>query len=203
MTGSRIVLTDANRAEVIEAAVRVLNSGGVALLPAEGLYGFHALASDERGVGRLKVLKPRDSAKSYIGLLARAEEVERWAASVDPRALTLIRAYWPGALTVVLQASPLVPASLRSEDGTVALRVPGNPFLADVVARCEGLVLSTSANAPGAPPAVEVGGSLPDQVDLAVDQGRLSGVPSTIVRVERGVISVLRQGAVRIDASAS
>lgn len=203
MAGSRIVLTDATYAEAVETAARLLKAGGIAVLPAEGVYGLHALASDERAVARLKALKPRDTAKSHIGLLARADDVGRWTTSVDPRARALIRAHWPGALTIVLRASPLVPAALRSEEGTVALRVPGNAFLADVVARCEGLVLSTSANAPGAPPATTVEGSLPDHVDLVVDQGRLSGIPSTIVRVERGVVSVLREGAVRIGGSAS
>lgn len=202
MAGSRIVLTDATRAEAVQAAARVLKAGGVAFLPAEGVYGLHVLASDEHAVAKLKELKPRDTAKSHIGLIARAEDVALWAAELDPRALALIRAHWPGALTIVLPASPRVPASLRCEDGTVALRVPGNPFLADVAVLCGGLVLSTSANAPGEPPALTAEGFLSEQADLVVDQGPLSGIPSTIVRVERGMVRVLREGAVRIGGSA-
>ncbi len=200
MSKARIVLTPDNWAESVEAAARVLTEGGIAVLPAEGVYGLHALASDERALARLRTLKPRDTVKSYIGLLARPEEAGDWAV-MKPEAQALVRAHWPGALTLVLPAGPRVPAPLRAKDGTVALRCPGNPFLRDVVGRCRGLVLSTSANAPGEPPATRAEGPLSDRADLVVDQGVLDGTPSTVIRVERGRLVLLRAGAVSIEGS--
>lgn len=183
--------------------MRVLAADGVAMLPAEGVYGLHVLASSERAVARVRALKPRDGAKSYIGLIQSPEEVHAWTEALEPVAEALIHAHWPGALTLVLPAGPRVPAALRAGDGTVALRCPGSSFLREVVGGSGGLVLSTSVNAPGEPPAARAEGSLAERVDLIVDQGALDGIPSTIVRIEKGRLVLLRAGAVSVEGRAS
>ncbi len=166
-------------------------------MPAEGVYGFHVLASGAGTVERLRALKPREAGRGFIGLLARPEDLGTWA-KAEGRALSLARAHWPGALTLVLEASPAVPASLRTPEGTVALRCPGSAFLRSVVEAAGGLVISTSVNAPGEPPLIRPEGPLTERVDLVVDQGELSGVPSTVVEVVRNRIRVLREGSVRV-----
>jgi tRNA A37 threonylcarbamoyladenosine synthetase subunit TsaC/SUA5/YrdC len=67
-----------------------------------------------------------------------------------------------------------------------------------VVRAAGGIVLSTSANKSGDEHPIRVDGALADQVDLVVDQGELSGVPSTVVSVEGDRVHVLREGAVRL-----
>ena len=186
--------------EAVARAASLLSAGLVALLPAEGVYGLHASALDPLAVERLERLKPRAAEKRYIGLIADPAEIARWAES-GPRALELAREHWPGALTLVLRASSSIPPSLRSPDGTVALRCPGNPFLLEVVAGTGGIVLSTSANAPGEAPMVLPQGVLAERADLIVDQGMLSGVPSTIIAVEGNVVRVIREGAVRLTGT--
>ena len=181
----------------VKRAASVLREGGVALLPAEGVYGLHALAEDSAAVERLRSLKPRPEEKSYIGLIADVGEIDRWAVP-DPRALELAREHWPGALTLVLRAGPSMPESMRNAEGTVALRCPGNPFLRSVVTEISGIVLSTSANHPGELPLIRPEGALAERVDLVVDQGALSGDPSTVVAIEGELVRVLREGAVRL-----
>ena len=181
-------------------AALVLRRGGIALLPAEGVYGLHALADHGAAVARLQALKPRDPGKRFIGLIADPGEIDRWAAP-SPRAYALAREHWPGALTLVLRAAPSIPESLRAPEGTVALRCPGNAFLRAVVQAAGGIVLSTSANEPGQDPAIRAEGALLDGVDLVVDQGELSGIPSTVVSVEGDRVLVLRSGAVRLPGS--
>ncbi|HZI89790.1 MAG TPA: Sua5/YciO/YrdC/YwlC family protein, partial [Candidatus Polarisedimenticolia bacterium] len=110
----------------------------------------------------------------------------------------LMRAHWPGALTLVLRATTDVPDSMRNPEGTIALRCPGSPFLRAVVQHARGIVISTSANDPGMPPRVGVEGASVEQVDLIVDQGTLSGTPSTVVSVQGDDVRVLREGAVSI-----
>ena len=83
-------------------------------------------------------------------------------------------------------------------DGTVALRCPGSAFLRAVVADAGGIVLSTSANAPGEPPRIRPEGAIAEGADLVVDQGALSGAPSTVVAIEGDVVRVLREGAVHL-----
>jgi L-threonylcarbamoyladenylate synthase len=180
-----------------ERAAEVLRRGGIALLAAEGVYGLHALADHGEAVARLLGLKPREVAKRFIGLIAEPGDLGRWAVP-SPKALALAREHWPGALTLVLPASPSIPESLRAPEGTVALRCPGSPFLRAVVRAAGGIVLSTSANKSGDEHPIRVDGALADQVDLVVDQGDLSGVPSTVVSVEGDRVHVLREGAVRL-----
>ena len=183
--------------EVAARAAAVLREGGVALLPAEGVYGLHALAENPAAVGRLLAMKRRAPEKSFIGLIADPAEIARWSEG-SPRADELARAHWPGALTLVLRALPAVPEALRHPLGTVALRCPGNEFLRAVVAAAGGLVVSTSANESGNPAMTLPKGPLLDLVDLVVDRGALSGTPSTVVAVDGDDLRVLREGAVRV-----
>ncbi len=183
--------------EAAERAASVLRGGGVAFLPAEGVYGLHVRAEDPAAVGRLLALKPRGAEKRFIGLIADPGEIARWA---EPSALAaaLASKHWPGALTLVLRALPSIPDSMRTPEGTIALRCPGNPFLRAVVAGVGGIVLSTSANKPGASARTRAEGPMAEGADLVVDQGELSGTPSTVAAVDGDRVRVLREGAVRV-----
>jgi len=186
--------------DVAKRAASVLRAGGVALLPAEGVYGLHACAEDPVAVERLLRLKPREEKKGFIGLIAEPRELGRWT-EPNPRAEVLVRKHWPGALTLVLPASASVPEAMRNPDGTVALRCPGSPFLCATVAGAGGIVLSTSANRPGEPAMITPEGFLEEYADLVVDGGTLSGMPSTVVSIVADRVLVLRQGSVLLGIS--
>ena len=80
MAAERIVLAPGSDwSEAAERAAAVLLEGGVALLPAEGVYGLHALASDSRAVERLHALKSREGKRGFIGLIADRADASRWA----------------------------------------------------------------------------------------------------------------------------
>ncbi|MGE5177846.1 MAG: L-threonylcarbamoyladenylate synthase [Bacteroidota bacterium] len=202
----RILLGEATRADAVCRAGEALRRGEVALLPAEGLYGYHVLATHPEGIARLERLKPRGPGKGWIGLVARPADAYRWFAALPAPAAILIQQHWPGALTLVLEAGPSAPPALigPGEPGTIALRCPGSAFLRDVILAANGLLVSTSANPPGtasaavAPAPEEV----PGEVALVVDSGPLSGAPSTVVRVSGERVTVLREGAVRIGRTA-
>jgi len=115
--------------DVARRAAVVLRAGGVALLPAEGVYGLHALSENPVAVERLLALKPREEKKGFH----RPDRGPGGASAVDranARALSLAKSHWPRALTLVLRAGPSVPAALRNPDGTIALRCPGVPSFA-------------------------------------------------------------------------
>jgi L-threonylcarbamoyladenylate synthase len=197
----RIVLDETTRDEAVARAASALRDGHVALLPAEGLYGYHALASSQVGIERLESLKPRGDAKGWIALVARPTDAYRWIAAVAAPAAVLIHAHWPGPLTLVLPAGPTVPAALLGPDGTVALRCPGSDFLRAVVLAAGGLVVSTSANEPGASPPSSAPAANPEGVALVVDAGPLSGAASTVARVDGERVIVLRRGAIEVESA--
>ena len=198
----RLVLDPAGSwRDIARRAAVILRTGGVALLPAEGVYGLHARAEDPEAVERLLALKPREEKKGFIGLIAESEELSKWT-EPNERAHAIAQRYWPGALTLVLQASTSVPPVLRNPDGTIALRCPGGEFLRATVAGAGGIVLSTSANRPGEPAMIAVAGSLLKLADLVVDGGTLSGTPSTVASVVGNRVHVLRKGSVQIASRA-
>jgi len=196
----RILLSDVTRAQAVARAGAVLREGGIAILPAEGLYGYHVLAVSAPGLARLESLKPRGPGKGWIGLVARPADAYRWIAALPASAVALIQRHWPGPLTVVCAAGPGVPPALVGPEGSVALRCPGSDFLRDVILGAGGLVISTSANAPGASPAPSAPSpeEAPEGVALVVDSGLLSGMPSTVVRATTERLTVLRAGAVAV-----
>lgn len=198
----RIELRDAARDTAARAAA-ILKEGHVAFLPAEGVYGYHALPTHEGAVRRLAALKERDPPqghKGWIALVGRPEDAYRWVRAVPAPAAAIIRTHWPGAVTLILDSGPSLPPALRAANGTVALRCPGSEFLRDVILAAGGLLISTSANEAGAPPATTADGPAADAagVALVVDAGTLSGQVSTIVRFEGERVIVVRSGSVPV-----
>lgn len=185
--------------EARKRTVAVLAWGGVAVLPAEGVYGYHVRADRPDALARLRALKPRESGRGLILLIAEPGELSRWASNPPARALDLIRSHWPGPLTLVLPAASTVPPDVCGPDGTVALRCPGSAFLRSVLSALGTALASTSANAPGGPPPASAEAAATGDTDLVVDAGPLSGQPSTVVRLEGDAVRILRAGAVRLE----
>jgi L-threonylcarbamoyladenylate synthase len=188
---------DASYAAALDAARRALLSGEIALLPAEGLYGLHAAGFAAGAPARLRAAKGGPDARPFILLVATLEHALELVRELPGPAASLMREAWPGPLTLLLPASPLVPAELRPA-GEVALRCPGTRLLRELALSLPGPILSTSANLAGAPPAAafeEVEAAVLAACAVAVDGGRLSGIGSTLARPERdGSLRVIRQG---------
>ena len=197
MSDRPLTLSEHSELDIAERVAAVLRKGRIAALPAEGVYGLHALASSPEAVDRIRSLKGAPARRGFIGLLATPGDLSRWTAP-DKAALALANRHWPGPLTLVLTPRSSAPAALRAEDGTIALRCPGSAFLRSVVAAAGGIVISSSANRPGDEPAIRVEEIPSGWADLTVDGGPLSGIPSTLARVVNGRIEVLREGAVRL-----
>ena len=114
-------------------------------------------------------------------------------------ARALARAFWPGALTIVVRASEAVPVYMRAADGTVALRASSSPVVQALIRACGTPLAVTSANTHGAPaPAsfAQVEPCVLRGVDAAVDAGETAcREASTIVSFSSGEMEIVRQGA--------
>ena len=111
----------------------------------------------------------------------------------------LARAFWPGALTLIVKASDRVPRIMRAADGTVALRASASPVVQALVRACGSPLAVTSANTHGAPaPAsfAQVEARILAGVDAAIDAGEtVCHDASTIVSLLDGELDIIRQGA--------
>ncbi len=183
----------------VAQAARVLREGGLVVYPTETFYGLGALVARPESLDRLTAAKLRPPGKALP--LVAATEAEAFALfrGVPPAARRLAADFWPGALTLVAAAAPGLPEPV-TQDGSVAVRVPGAPLARELCRLAGGAIVSTSANPSGGPPpdAVEaLDPSLLDRVDLVLDGGRTpGGLPSTVVDLTGEGARLVRAGAV-------
>lgn len=188
--------------DALTEAAAALGRGEVALLPAEGLYGYHVRADLPDALARLQAMKPRAGDRGWILLLAEPRLPASWGASLEGRTAELAASHWPGPLTLVVAAPPGLPPALQTSDRTVAVRCPGSDFLRALLAAVDAPLVSTSANRPGGAPPASLGACELEGVGYAVDGGALSGLPSTLVRVDGSTVRVLRSGALKVEGEA-
>jgi L-threonylcarbamoyladenylate synthase len=199
---TEIVRLQSGEAQVARKALeRCVSGGGVAVFPSDGLYGLACDPLDAGAIARIHRLKGRDdgkpSAVMYFSPLAMRELV----AGLGPRTTAIVKAVLPGPVTLVI-ANPQrrYPLACRQDPERLGVRLIGG-LLAGTM--CP--VFQTSANLSGepAPGRFEaVPKSILEGVDLAIDGGELTGVPSTVVDIsqveETGEWEVLRPGGLSV-----
>ncbi|MCH3942730.1 MAG: threonylcarbamoyl-AMP synthase [Atopobiaceae bacterium] len=188
--------------QVVDAAVRALAGGGVLVMPTDSVYGIGVAATpDNPGLERVFRIKRRPAGQTLPWLVAEADDLMRYGRDVPEWALRLARAFWPGALTLVVDAAPCVPAEYRRpEDGTIALRMPDSALVRDLARRMGTPLAVTSANTHGMPSVAsgaELEPALVAEADLTLDGGTApQGVASTIVGTSGEAPLILREGAI-------
>lgn len=201
-----VLTIDPERPEraVLDQAAEAVLRGGVIAFPTDTLYGLGCSLLDPAAVDMIARLKRRDPSHAVISLIPDAEQAWGLALEIGPVAERLMKAFWPGPLSLIFLASGFVPASVRGQGGTVALRCPKDVLSHALLHRIGGPVVSSSANLSGRPPAEtaeEVVRTFGNQLDLVLDGGpRRGGLPSTLVDVSGPRPKLLRRGALDVTA---
>jgi L-threonylcarbamoyladenylate synthase len=186
---------------LLEAAEAVLR-GGVIAFPTDTLYGLGCSLFDVSAVEMVARLKRRDLSLAVISLIPEPRQVYGLAGEVSEVAERLMQRFWPGPLSLIFRAAPIVPARVRGAGGTVALRCPKDTLCLRLLDRIGGPVVSSSANLSGQRPAEtadEVVRIFGNQLDLVIDGGpRHGGMPSTLVDVTGAVPRLLRRGMIDV-----
>jgi L-threonylcarbamoyladenylate synthase len=192
------VTVPGNRDAAVRAAVDAMRRGLVVAYPTDTLYGLAVDPANHEAVTRLFALKGRALGHAVPLIAADAAQV-RACARLTPLAERLALAFWPGPLTLVLEATSGIDDRVLGNGGTVAIRVPDHMVARALAAAAEGPVTSTSANPSGQPPTAdpdEVARSLP-AVDVLIDGGMApGGAPSTIVDATGNRPVLIRSGAI-------
>lgn len=187
--------------QVIRHAAEMLEQGLVVAYPTDTLYGLAVDPRNPNAVKRLFELKGRPE-RSALTLIAADISQVRAVAELTVEAERLASTWWPGPLTVVVRARPIIAPEMLAGGSTVGIRVPDHA-VATALARVTGIpVTATSANKSGAiaaSTAAAVEASLPD-VDAILDGGpSRGGAPSTIVNASTANVTLIREGAVAWD----
>ena len=186
----------------VRTAAETMLQGGVTAFPTDTVYGLSCSLMDPSAVEFVYRLKRRPAHLSVIALIPDLDAVHPLVDAVPDVAEMLMQRFWPGPLSIIFKASPLVPLRVRGERGTVALRVPRHPLCLALLDAVGGPLVSSSANLSGQPPCadvIEIVRAFGNQIDVILDGGPAAGAPpSTVVDVSSGRAELVRAGAVDI-----
>lgn len=205
--------------DLLQPACEHLRAGGLVILPTDTVYGIGCNAADAGAVERLLAAKGRGRQMPPPVLVADPADLSGIVARVPEAARALMEAFWPGALTLILEADETLTWDLGETGGTLAVRMPAHELALSLLRR-SGPLAVTSANPTGAPPATDAASAraaFPGRVRdleeltpssagaarregiLLLDGGATPGpVPSTIVTLageHARTPRILRQGA--------
>jgi L-threonylcarbamoyladenylate synthase len=191
------------RAGALSSAAHCVSSGQLVVLPTDTVYGIGADAFDPVAVADLLAAKGRGRDMPVPVLVGSWSTIDGLVNHVSGQARSLIEAFWPGGLTLVVTHAPSLDWDLGDARGTVAVRMPLHPVAIELL-EATGPMAVSSANRSGQPAATtaeQAREQLGDDVALYLDGGPAqAGVASTIVDVTAETPRVLRAGAVSIEA---
>lgn len=180
----------------IEEGIKLLLKGRAIIIPTDTVYGLASIPTKE-AIEELYILKKRDKNKKILALVADYEDFKKLTNDVD---YTLITHFLPGALSIVCKTNDKY-RNLLGE--TVGIRIPNDNIARDIIRKAGGILMTTSANISGEPPATKISNisnDLLDNVSLIIETDKhLSGIPSTIVSYINGKYSLLRQGQISFE----
>lgn len=185
--------------------VEVLKSGGIGILPTDTIYGIVGSALMPKTVARIYRLRRRNPKKPMIVLLGLADDVKKFDVPIDAKTKKILSEIWPRKVSVILPIAPRKVQALQKfkylhrGTGALAFRVPKPAWLRKLLAET-GPLVAPSANFEGEPPATNIRAAkkyFGKKVDFYVDAGRLVSRSSTLIKIEKGKVVVLREGAVK------
>ncbi|MCJ7663326.1 MAG: L-threonylcarbamoyladenylate synthase [Desulfobacterales bacterium] len=185
---------------LIAKAVRVIQEKGVIIYPTETLYGLGAHPLFPEAMQRIYAIKGRQEAKPIPFLIKDQEMLATLVEEVPSLGRELMERYWPGPLTLIFRAKQGLLPPLRSNSGTIALRISSHPVAQGIVEALDAPLTSTSANLAGEEDFVdieELAQLFGSQVDLIIDGGKVSGKGSTVIDLTVTPPRIVRQGIVR------
>jgi L-threonylcarbamoyladenylate synthase len=192
----------ADRDRGIAAAIEAVKNGELVVLPTDTVYGIGCDAFTPYAVKALLGAKGRSPQMPPPVLVGSRHTLDGLVFSLPQVARDLVEAFWPGALTIVVEHSPSLQWDLGETNGTVAVRMPMHPVALEVL-RETGPMAVSSANKTGQPAAVTADEAR-DQLGYAVRAYLEAGpcpdpVPSSIVDLTGAVPRVLRDGAIPLE----
>lgn len=189
--------------DLIARVVQCLRDGQIVAYPTETFYGLGADVMSERAIKHLYDLKRRDVSLPIAILVADMPMLESCVLRVPEAARSLMRAFWPGPLTILFPAGPSISKSLTTNTGKIGLRISSHPVAAALVRGLGRPITTTSANLSGFPPSCHVKHIqkyFGERLDYLVDGGECPPTRgSTVVDVADETMVVIRDGAIPAD----
>ena len=186
---------------IIKQAAEFIRAGELLAFPTETVYGLGAGAMQAAAVEKVFLAKGRPADHPLLVHISRLEQLEMLVADIPGVARQLMERFWPGPLSIILPAGPLVPEIVRGGKIGVGLRMPSHPVSIAVI-DAAGPIAAPSANLYGRPSptsADHVRQDLDGRIAAVLDAGETgTGLESTIIDLCAG-FKILRRGGVAVE----
>jgi len=194
-------------AALIARAAQLIQAGQVVAIPTDTFYGLAANPFNDAAVERIFAMKGRPQNMPLLLLVDSVEMARELAKELPPQFHRLAERFWPGPLTIVVEASAKVPARVTGETGRIGLRLPAAAIPRALVKQAGVPITGTSANRTGeteCASAQEVEQRLGESVPMILDGGvSRANRTSTVVSVRTDSWELLREGAIAADQIAA
>ncbi len=199
-------IVNADARESIKQAADVIRGGGLVAFPTETVYGLGADATNKAAVAKIFVAKNRPAFDPLIVHVANTEILPSVVSAIPGAAQSLIDAFWPGPLTLVLRKAAEIPGIVTAGLHTVAVRMPQNDSALALIKEAGVPIAAPSANSFGYPSPTRVEHVIADlggKIDFILDGGVTRvGVESTVLDLTCSPPSILRPGGVSRESLA-
>lgn len=189
--------------DIIAKAGKIIQNNGVVIFPAQCLYGVAANALNEKAVKKVFELKQRPLNNPILVLIPNKNMLLELVTTISKSARKLMKAFWPGNLTLVFEAKDNILQLLTANTGKIGIRIPAHPVAKALAESVRFPITGTSANLSGwngCSQPDQLVSSIIDSADLVLDAGVLKGgTGSTIVDVTASPINIIREGIVSQD----
>ena len=184
----------------LQKIAQVIKDGGVAVFPTETVYGIGVNGTNENAIKKLYKIKNRPYDKPISLLVNSFDMINKVAKDISDTEYKLMKAFFPGPLTIILNKKAIVPNILTANTNTVGIRMPENEIALKLIKYANVPIATSSSNISGKPSRTNVQDIMrdfEDEVDIYIDGGKSKiGLASTVVQIINNKLHILRKGAV-------
>lgn len=186
----------------VNLLVNILNNGGLAVIPTDTVYGLVGDATNEKVIKKVFEIKQRENSKPLLILISNFDMLKNYVKNISSLELEIINKFWPGPLTIIFQNKKNLSDTLTANKNEIAIRMPNDKLLLDLINKLDKPVIATSANIAHKKTITSIDlleDSIKNNVDYVYDNGFLEDKPSTIIKVIDNKVIIFRDGIISRD----
>lgn len=196
-------LKNVNDLTKLKEIAEIIKKGGIGIVPTETVYGIGANGLDEKAVEKIYLAKGRKQDNPINLLVNNIEMVEKVAKNITELEYKLMKTFFPGPFTIILNKKDIVPNIVTANQNTVGVRMPKNDIALKLIEYAGVPIAAPSANISGKPSGTDfkdIYNDFKDKVDFMIDGGESNiGIESTIVKVIDNIPHILRPGSITAE----
>lgn len=188
----------------LEKAVRIVKKGGIIIFPTDTAFGIGCRIDNKAAVQRLFEIRKRSMDKAVPILVSSTKMAQGYVKSIPEEVLSLMKRYWPGGLTIILECNEQkVQVLIRGGGSKLGIRMPDHDEIITLIKDVGVPILGPSANFSGKPAPYKLRELDPELMNLVdfVLEGKTKEkyLPSTVIDCTEKPWKILREGAIKVN----